>query len=98
MTKHFVVIFGRDSNKDYRNFHKDFVGDARISNFWHYIKSSYLIITSMSENELSKHFSKCARKYGISTTHLVIEIDLSRRQGMLTKDAWKWIGARATRR
>lgn len=88
---HYIVTFDRQQLPAYRNFHDAFVKHSRIRNWWHYIQSCYIVITDLSANELSDHFTECAKKAGIPTTHLVMKVDMTHRQGMLIKDAWAWI-------
>jgi hypothetical protein len=87
----YVVIFDRDPAVTHRAFQDAFVAHPRIYNWWHYIKSAYLIRTDLNASELSDHYNRCARQTGISKTHLVIKLDPSDRQGMLVRDAWAWI-------
>lgn len=87
----YAVIFDRNPRLGYRPFHDAFVGHPLIANWWHYIKSAYLIRTSLNASELSAHYTECARANGIPTTHLVMRVRPSERQGMLVKDAWGWI-------
>lgn len=88
---HYIVIFDRQLLPAYKTFHDLFVKHSRIKNWWHYVKSSYIIITDLTASELSDHFTACAKEAGIPTTHLVVKVDMSERQGMLIKDAWTWI-------
>ncbi len=87
----YVVIFDRDPEESYQDFHAAFVVHPQIHNWWHYIKSAYLIRTSLEASELADHFGRCARRSGISTTHLVMRVNPTDRQGRLVKEAWAWI-------
>ena len=89
--KHYIVTFDRKKNKSYRDFHEDFTSSDIIKGWFHYIKSSYIVATYKSTDEISKHFTDCANLNNVSSTHLVMEVNMSNRQGMLVKDAWKWI-------
>lgn len=89
--KHYIVTFDRGALPAYKEFHEAFVKKPGFTNWWHYIQSCYLIRTDLSANEISDHFTQCAKQAGIPTTHLVLKVDLSDRQGMLIKDAWAWI-------
>ena len=91
MIQYYIVVFDRDANKGYGPFHDAFVGHAKVSRWWHYIKSCYIIGTELDKNDLSNHFTQTAKQLGLSTTHLVMKVDLRVRQGILTKDAWDWI-------
>ena len=89
--KYYIITFDRNSEAKYGSFHKDFVNHHRISKWFHYIKSSYIVGTTLSVEELSDHYSKIAKEHGLSTTHLIMEVVLGNRQGRLTDDAWKWL-------
>ncbi|WP_460877679.1 hypothetical protein [Rhodanobacter koreensis] len=87
---YYIVTFDRQSNIPYKPFHEAFVGHPKITRWWHYIKSSYLIGSELSAGELSDHFTQTAKNLNMKATHLVLGIDLKRRQGMLPKEAWDW--------
>jgi hypothetical protein len=89
--RYYIVTFDRKPDVSYKDFHADFVAHPRITRWFHYIKSSYIVGTTMTANELSDHFTATATAYGLPTTHLVLGVKLGDRQGILTKDAWKWI-------
>lgn len=91
MKEYFIITFDRDAGKNYKSFHDDLVNHPHISNWWHYIKSSYIIGTSTNEDQLSDHFIETAKKHNVDSTHLVVKLDLNRHQGMLTEKAWNWI-------
>lgn len=87
---YYIVTFDRQPNVAYKHFHDAFVAHPGIRRWWHYIKSSYLIGSDLSANDLSDHFTKTAKDLNMKTTHLIVGIDLKKRQGMLPKDAWDW--------
>jgi len=89
--KHYIITFDRKLGAKYGSFHDDFVGHPRLARWFHYIKSSYIVGTSFSANELSEHFAACANSHGLPTTHLVMQVVLGKRQGRLTTDAWEWL-------
>lgn len=87
---YFIVNFDRQTTLSYRAFHDAFVAHPEIFRWCHYIKSSYVIGTSLTVNELSNHYADTAKQYGLRTTHLVLKVDLNERYGMLPKEAWEW--------
>lgn len=91
MINYYIVTFDRNPNLGYRAFHDAFVAHPQIKLWWHYIKSSYIIGTELEVGAISEHFTETAKRFGFPTTHLVLKVDLSKRQGMLVKDAWEWI-------
>lgn len=91
--KIYALLFDRRPIGNYSAFHKALVAHPRIERWWHYLKSSYLIGTDLSANDLSNHVTACARQAGIPVTHLVVQVDIRKRQGMLNPKAWTWFKA-----
>ena len=89
--KYYIVTYERKPLPVYKEFHTAFVKGEGFKTWWHYIQSCYLIGTDRTANEISQHFTQCAKDAGVSTTHLVLKVDLSERQGLLVKDAWAWM-------
>ncbi|MBW1852085.1 MAG: hypothetical protein JRJ15_11765 [Deltaproteobacteria bacterium] len=94
--KYYIITFDRKLDANYGSFHDDFVGHPQMKRWFHYIKSSYIVGTSLSAGEISEHFTETAKSYGLPTTHLVMEVVLGERQGRLTKDAWRWLKKNTT--
>lgn len=88
---YYIVTFDRKSDHAYGPFHDDFVKHTSIRRWWHYIKSCYIVGTDLGAQDISEHFISVAKKHGLPTTHLVMKVDLSKRKGMLVKDAWDWL-------
>ncbi len=89
--KFYIVTFDRKSGKSYGDFHDEFTSSSIINGWFHYIKSSYIVGSNYTAEDISKHFTDCARNNNVSTTHLVMEVYLPNRQGRLVEDAWKWL-------
>lgn len=89
--KIYILIFEREFTKSYTGFHSDLTEHPDVINWWHYVKSVYLIKTSVAVNELSEMVITLLRRYSLNVRHLVIEVNLDNRQGMLPDEAWKWI-------
>lgn len=87
---YYMVTFDRKQTSNYRSFHDEFVKHPEFKNWWHYIKSCYIIETDLTANDISDHFTATAKASGIPTRHLVMSVDIAKRQGMLPKDAWGW--------
>ncbi len=94
---YFVVMFERNSLRDYRDFHADFVKHSGIVSYWHWITSSYIVQTEWSLEELSDHFTKCADKNKIPPAYVVLNVDLAKGQGIMPEDAWDWINDHAVK-
>jgi hypothetical protein len=89
--KFYILVFNRKVGVSYKAFHDDFVGDPRIRKWWHYLRSSYIVGTELSADELSHHARAKFDQHKLGNTHLVVRVDLDYRQGMLPPKAWKWI-------
>ena len=89
--KFYLVIFDRQLDKSYKGFHETFVAHRHIFKWWHFIRSSYIVGTDLSVGDLSRHVRSSFEQNGLRSTHLVLRVDLSERQGMLPKGAWGWI-------
>ena len=83
----YILIFERDFTKSYTGFHKDLTEYQGIIRWWHYIKSAYLISTNLTTKQLSHVVTVLLQKYSLGARYLVIEVNLSNRQGMLPKEA-----------
>lgn len=88
---YYIITFDRKPGGSYKFFHEQFVSSPLITGWFHYIKSSYIIKSESSAHDISALFTEAAKSNQIPTTHLVMEVNLSNRQGMLPKDAWEWI-------
>ena len=92
-----MIVFNRKVDLEYKEFHERLVTHEHVKRWWHYLRSCYLIGTDWSSEELSDHFTTTADALGIPNTHLVMAVDLSDSQGMLTEKAWSWIQRNAKR-
>lgn len=92
---YYIVTYDRQQGVSYKSFHEMFTKHPSFHCWWHYIQSSYLIGTRVSAQEISEHFVKTAKSFSMTTTHLVLRVDLTKRQGMLPKEAWDWIRKQA---
>jgi hypothetical protein len=91
MIQFLAVTFDRRPLLSYKGLHEDFIDHPEIHAWWHWVKSIYIVRTSLTANQLSAHFEEVARANGIPATHLVVRVDLGDRQGRLPREAWEWI-------
>lgn len=89
--KYYIVSFDRAPGRAYDQFHKTFVAHSGISRWSHYIKSSYIVGTSLSAADLSKHFRDTALRLSIPTRHVVLRVALKDKSGWLPRGAWDWM-------
>src|ERR1700747_201192 len=88
---YFIMVFDREPEKSYRDFHKEFVAHEKILHWWHYLKDCYLLVTDLDASDLSKHARQLFEKYNLPTRHLVLEANFAFRSGFLPKRAWTWL-------
>ncbi|MBK8393669.1 MAG: hypothetical protein IPL26_00240 [Leptospiraceae bacterium] len=84
----FLLTFDRDFTKyNYVEIHARITKINSLIDFWHYIRSCYILITTSSISELSEEIQ------GIMPEHrfLIVPIDLYSYNGYLPKDAWTWL-------
>ncbi len=91
----FVVIVERDYRRSYKNFHDNFVNHQKITNWWHYLTSCYIVKTNFTYDELSNHCKSCLKEFRYEDTHIVLSVNLDHAQGWLPSDAWEWISKNA---
>jgi hypothetical protein len=85
--KAYIFTFDRDIFADYKIFHDRLGALNEIENWFHYIKSSYLLISKSSASELTAKISKIVP----SKRFLILEVNLKNRNGFLPDKVWEWI-------
>ena len=84
----YALMFDRDDMTNYRQLHDQLVSLECIKNWFHYIKSSYLLISDRATaNDLDKEIKEIFKE----KNYLLIAVDLKDSQGWLSEKAWKWI-------
>jgi hypothetical protein len=87
--KIYAVLYDRDF-VDTEELHT-FISTSKIAkNWWHYLKSCYLIKSAYSAAEIVDSLPRSLRRPGF----LVLEVDIHRADGWLTEKAWAWIERR----
>ncbi|MFN4247591.1 MAG: hypothetical protein ACK4EY_07695 [Flavipsychrobacter sp.] len=84
----YILTFDRDNITNYLDLHNGIVSIPEVITWFHYIKSSYILISSEPDATLlnSKLLAVMGKK-----RYLLIEVDLSNRNGRLPRDAWEWL-------
>lgn len=81
-------MFDRDDQVDYNALHDKLVALDCIKNWFHYIKSSYILISDKATaNALDREIGTIFK----DKNYLIVGIDLKDSQGWLPKKAWEWI-------
>jgi len=88
--KSYIIVFDK-SEIDYGQLHNIILNlhkERVVTNWWHYIKTCYILISDRSANDLS---TIIANNLISNKKFLVAEINLNNRQGWLSQEAWDWI-------
>lgn len=86
----YILTFDRNSTYDYNILHNGIKTDSQIINWWHFLKSSYLLVSTNSSATL---LSERIRTYFPNQRFLLTEINLKNHNGWLPKEAWDWINS-----
>jgi len=89
MTKIYLVTYNPDAYFNKAIFHGYMISlyPSHITDWWHYIDTTYLIVSSLEVNSLYNLTFP-----GVPKRHLlIIEVDPNNAQGWLPKDAWIWL-------
>jgi|SRR5215831_20225437 len=87
--KIYAILYDRD-NVDTEALHNFISHSEMVKNWWHYIKSCYIIKSSCSVSDITDALPASIREGGF----LVVEINLDNSNGWLTDKAWRWISRR----
>lgn len=77
---------------NYENFHAAVLSIPGIVNWWHYLQSTYIVITqfSTSAHHISNHLIPVTSTK--QKQFFVCQLNLKDHNGFLPKEAWDWIG------
>lgn len=90
----YILTFDRDDNLDYKKIHDKIINLPSVITWWHYIKSSYILISDT--NNASKLNSEILRVIP-NKRFLLVEVNLKNRNGWLPNEAWYWIKKQLTK-
>ncbi len=84
----YILSFDREGLTNFKELHDKLVSLDCIKNWFHYIKSSYILISDKpTANALDKEVKSVFNKMN----YLIISINLKDSQGFLPDKAWNWI-------
>lgn len=84
----YVLIFDRDDQTNFIQLHDQLISLDCIKNWFHYIKSSYILISDKATaNALDREIGIIIKE----KNYLIVGVDLKDCQGWLPKRAWEWI-------
>lgn len=83
----YALMFDTDDNLDYNDVHKKLTSLPCFYSWFHYLRSSYVLISELDTNAITQEMIKIIpdKKF------LIFRIDLRSRNGWLPKEAWDWI-------
>lgn len=84
----FILSFDRDSISDIRFLHNGVTKNALVKNWFHYIKSSYIIVANTNNADI---LSKSLESALNGINYILLEVNLSNCNGFLPQKAWDWI-------
>lgn len=84
----YILSFDRDDSVDYQDLHKEIINLPRVLNWFHYIKSSYILIANTNYvNRLNEEIKPLFK----DKSYLLVKLDLLESNGFLPQKAWDWI-------
>lgn len=95
--KAYILVFTRRISDSYHPFHEDLTSNPNVKNWMHYFRSAYVIITDLTGVQLSEIVTSLLEKHNLKKRHLILEVDLKSRVGLLPKEAWEWLSRNASR-
>jgi hypothetical protein len=95
MQKVYLITFNQPTILeffDFAKFHSQLLSYPYVTDWWHYLKTTYIIITNpfVTASDVTKHLLPLMKQINF----LVIEVNLQNHNGLLHPDAWKWINSR----
>jgi hypothetical protein len=89
--KAYILSFDRDDNLDYVTIHHKITNLSSVTNWAHYLRSSYVLIANNSVHALQYEITKIMP----NKQFLLIEVNLKNLQGWLPKEAWEWFATQS---
>ena len=83
----YLFVFDRNFRTDYTDLHNGIKNDTKISNWWHYLNSAYILKSSYSVTELTDSI----RSYFPTGRFVVFQITRQNYNGWLSEEAWAWV-------
>ena len=90
--KAYIITFdhgGFFDKFDYTKFHNQLINSPQILDWWHYLKSTYIVIVDW--NIEASHISNFILLTLPGKHFFVSELQLRNHNGWLPKQAWDWI-------
>lgn len=83
----YALMFDIDDALNYSDIHNKITSMPNLYSWFHYLRSSYILISSCDNEELAENI----RKIIPNKRFLIFKVDLSTRHGWLPREAWDWI-------
>jgi hypothetical protein len=90
----YILVFDRDDNLDYVEIHKKITEMPSLYSWFHYIRSSYILISS--QQAAHQFIEEVRAAIGMEKQLLLMKVSLEGGDynGWLPTDAWEWIRER----
>jgi hypothetical protein len=92
--KTYIINFDRGGlfdTFDYGKFHNSLTTAKGLINWWHYLESSYIIVTEQTTT--ATNVSDFVKNNMPNKYFIVVELKLDNHNGWLPREAWDWIKA-----
>lgn len=93
MGRAYILTFDRDDERNYAKLHDRIVALPEVLNWFHYVKSSYILIATVSSATI---LNNKLMQIMPDKRFLLIEVNLENRNGRLPKEAWEWLRRHAS--
>ena len=84
----YAILYDRDLI-DTEDLHRFIATSKMVENWWHYIKSCYLIKSVYSADQIADAMPESLR-----VGFLIVEVNIGNSSGWLSDRAWRWISRR----
>jgi hypothetical protein len=86
MNKTYLISFDPDT-VDYRALNRVIKSSKYIIDWWHYLRSTYIVVSPYSLKEIHQDIRKRWPDY----SYLIIEVNKENCAGFLPERAWEWL-------
>jgi hypothetical protein len=86
--KVYILTYDREEGADNIAFHNKLIKLPEVLNWFHYVKSSYIIVSNVQN---ASTLSSKIQKFIPSSNFFVMELNPVNSNGLLVPKAWDWI-------
>lgn len=85
--KNFYILTFDQGKTDTQKMHEIIKNSPYIKTWWHYLGSTYILVSEDSLDTVHQHIMKSYPKH----RYFLAEVNLHNKNGWLPKEAWEWI-------